>query len=194
MDGEEEAVSSDGYLAAMQISIAHLIAAHPGLIRELRSVDCLDAVSVFGGLLTIPSLQTFCSRLEAMVHLAVVYAVGDQSLATSVAEAAFAELGGGPCGTMEDPAEDAFSTLVMSSKGNHRIIEGIWESAAFFLQRAVNITERLPAGRGWEQLSESVFALLTLSDAVCQRSGLKRTSFGTTPSAERLPCDDFADL
>jgi hypothetical protein len=193
MDDKQRTDSADDSSAIGQIPIAHLIASHPRLIRDLQSIDRFHAVSVYAGLLTVTSLQTCCLRLEAMVHLAVRYAMGDHPLAADMANTAFGELAKGLCGAMEDPAEDAFSTLVTSLRGNYRIVEGIWESAAFFLQRTLSLTERLPA-EGWERLSESVFALLALSDAVCERSGFGRVTFGTGESRGALPRGDLGDL
>ena len=95
---------------------------------------------------------------------------------------------------MEDPAEDAFSTLVTSSRGNYRIVEGVWESAAFFLQRVVNITEQLPTENGWDRISKPVFALLTLSDALCERSNLGHTTFGIDDLSERISFDKLGEV
>ena len=174
--------------------IVWLARSHPEIVRDFEASDCFDAASVFAGLLTIPMLQARCLRLESLVHLAVAYAKGSRPLEAEVANTAFVELGQGACGVMEDPAEEVFSTIVTSSRDNHRLLPGIWESAAFFLQRTVNITERLPTDRGWEQLSESVFALLALSDAVCRRCGFGRATLGAEVSAQRLPAGDLADI
>ena len=81
-----------------QIPIGQLIASHPKLVRDLKSIDCFDATSIYAGLLTIPSLQTRTSRLEALVHLAIRYAMGNHSLTANKAEEAFHELGNGICG------------------------------------------------------------------------------------------------
>jgi hypothetical protein len=194
MDDEHAVDPTDGPPAIGPIPVSHLVASHPRLVRDLQSINRFDATSVLAGLLTVPELQTCCLRLESLVHLVVGYAAGDRSLAADAVRAVLAELGEGPCRGMEDPPEDVFSTLVMSSKGNHRIVAGMWESAAFFLQRTVNIVERLPTERGWDRLSESVFALLALSDAVCDRSGFGRATFGTDGSVEPLPTDNLDDM
>lgn len=194
MDNEQETAQTDHSPAVGNIPIAQIIASHSELVRSLQPIRLFDATSLYAGLLTVPELQVRCSRLESLVHLTVRFADGDRHLSGEMANTAFVELGEGICGAMEDPVEDAFSTLVTSSKGNHRIVEGVWESAAFFLQRTLNITEQLPVEGGWEQLSESVFALLMLSDAVCERSGLGRTTFGLGTPWDRLPLDQLGDL
>jgi hypothetical protein len=71
MDDEQETDLADESPAVGQIPIAHLIASHPELVRDLQWIDRFDAVSAYAGLLTVPSLQTRCSRLEALVHLVV---------------------------------------------------------------------------------------------------------------------------
>ena len=45
---------------------------------------------------------------------------------------------------MEDPSEDVFVTLVNTPRGNYRIFEGISEGAGFYLQRVLNVIEKMP--------------------------------------------------
>jgi hypothetical protein len=85
---------------------------------------------------------------------------------------------------IEDPAEEAFTSVVTAQNGNFRIFEGIWESSAFYLQRIVNIIETMPPHDHFLVLRKSVFALLKLSDLVCERAGLGRYVFGN-PLPER---------
>jgi hypothetical protein len=154
------------------------IGAIAGDRRELAgSFDGFDPfklVASFGALLTVPELQCNCIRLEALVHLGLLLGGGKRKPTPKLMQRAFAALDTGPVGAMEDPAEDMFVTSIATSRGNFRILEGIWESSGFFLQRFVNVVERLPASPGWDEVREAVFALLKLSDAVCERAGLAR--------------------
>jgi len=85
------------------------------------------------------------------------------------------------------PAEDVFINSVYSSRGNYRILEGIWESAGFFLQRFVNIIEQLPDSGNLERFKESIHALLKLSDLLCERLGLNRYDLGNALPEAHLP-------
>ncbi|MCL4207949.1 MAG: hypothetical protein KJ000_36140 [Pirellulaceae bacterium] len=138
----------------------------------------MHTASLIAGLLTVPALQSNCVRLEALAHLALYAGAGGRRPTPTSIGAWFDALGGGPCGFMEDSAEDAFTRVVTTAQGNFLILEGIWESAAFYLQRIVDIVETTPGNEAWLALRESVRAMLKLSDLVCERSGLVRYTFG----------------
>lgn len=169
------------------VHLQSVYAAHPYLSQVLQPYDPVYAASVVGGLLTVPILQGNCCRLEVLVHAAVACGSGKKKLPKTLISTWFSELSSGPCGRFEDPPEDTFTTIVTSPRGNFRIIEGVWESAAFFLQRFVNIIESMPQERGWNQLRDSVYALLKLSDLICERSNLPRYVFENDNSHSRLP-------
>jgi len=93
----------------------------------------------------------------------------------------------GPCGRNEDAAEDSFTSLVTTPRGNFRIIEGVWGSASFYLQRIANVLERSPTGGNLDEVRESAYALLSLSDLICERSELPRYHFGEPSPRDKLP-------
>lgn len=160
-----------------QLPLAAVLEAHPNLACALQPYDAVHTTSLIAGLLTVPALQSNCVRLETLAHLALYAGAGGRKPTPKSIWSWFDTLGGGPCGFMEDPAEDAFTTVVTTPRGNFLILEGIWESAAFYLQRIVNIVETTPGDEGWLALRESVRAMLKLSDLVCERSGLARYTF-----------------
>ncbi len=96
-------------------------------------------------------------------------------------------MGNDRCGRAEDPAEDVFVTNVVTDEGNFRLLEGIWESAGFLLQRVLKLTETLPVQEPFSKLRASVHALLKLSDAVCERAGLHRYELGNAHPERRMP-------
>jgi hypothetical protein len=139
------------------------------------------------GLLTEPALQSNCVRLEVLAHLSLFAGAGKKKPTRRTLAKWYAELGAGPCAFVEDPAEDAFTSVITTAQGNFRILEGTWESATFFLQRIVNIVESTPGNEGWLAMRESVQAILKLSELVCERSGLERYTFGNTRRETELP-------
>jgi len=157
-----------------------LLESHPGIGETLGNSDRIETAAIFGAMLLDDRLQSNCIRLEALVHLAA--AIGDgQTLATQKQLAdCFNELDRGICGRMEDPAEDVFVSLATTSEGNFRVLEGIWETGTFYLQRILDIVESLPDEGSFSDLHQRVFALLKLSEAVCDRAGLARYSVGGT--------------
>jgi len=160
---------------------------HSELIRMLGPLHPVRAASAFAGLLTQPDLQSNCLRLEVLVHLCVAECHGRRTPPASTVGQAFRAIGKGRCGRAEDPAEDVFVSNVMSERGNFRVLDGIWESGGFFLQRIVNMIERMPVEPPFHRFRASVYALLRLSDAVCDRARLYRNQRGNAQPVSAVP-------
>ncbi|MDD5028674.1 MAG: hypothetical protein PHH58_04090 [Rhodoferax sp.] len=160
---------------------------HPDLIRLLGPQHPVKAAAAFAGLLTQPNLQSNCLRLEALVHLCVAECHGRKTPPASTVGQAFRLIGNGRCGLGEDPAEDVFVSNVMSERGNFRVLDGIWESGGFFLQRIVNMIARMPDEPPFQQFTACVYALLRLTDAVCGRAGLQRNQRGNAQPESTVP-------
>lgn len=159
---------------------------HRDVIAQLRKLSPVHAATAFGSLLTVPELQANCLRLETLVRLSLMVANGKAKPTQAFVRAAFASLGEGFCGRMEDPAEDVFVGTVRTPRGNFRVIEGMWEGSAFYLQRFLNVVDAMPVGSGYDDLRDSIHALLTLSDLVCERARLERYQVGEEGPLDRL--------
>ena len=162
----------------LEIRPESMLASYPSVGQTLRNSQRFDTAALFGAMLLDKRLQSNCVRLEALVHLAV--AVGDGNRLARQADLAdcFNVLGEGVCGRMEDPAEDVFVSQITTSKGNFRVLEGIWEAGTFYLQVVLDIIESMPAEGAFLDLRREVFALLSVSEMVCERSGLERYCVG----------------
>jgi hypothetical protein len=174
-------------LGAGDLPIQAILQAHPDFRRNFREFDPFYLAATLGGLLTVPELQSYCCRLEGLSHLAVARSKGVRKPSSAKVGALFGEMSAGPCGRYEDPAEDAFTSLVTTPRGDFRILEGIWESAGFFLQRIINVVEGMPREGDFERLRESVYALLKISDIICDRAKLPRYKFGDLLPKRGLP-------
>ncbi|BBO34422.1 hypothetical protein PLANPX_4034 [Lacipirellula parvula] len=165
-------------LAQQGVRPSELLESHPKIAELLRGTCGPEVGCIFGSLLLNPALQSNCVRLEALVHLAVGLGRGTSLLKQDEIASCFNDLEHGECGQLEDPAEDVFVSLALTKRGNFRVLEGIWESGTFYLQRVLEIVDKMPGEGAFAQLRRSIDALLTLSEAVCQRAGLERHSIG----------------
>jgi hypothetical protein len=147
-------------------------------LAGLAGFDPLKLAATFGGLLTLPALQSNCIRLEVLVHLSLALGGGTRKPNEKLVAQLFTAIGKGIAGRKEDPAEDIFVSLIRTRRGNFRILEGVWESSGFYLERVVNALELIPPGRGYDHMREAVYALLRLSEAVCERAKLVRYELG----------------
>ena len=163
----EEFFAASQLLGMSAVPLKAVVSSHPDLAAEMKGFDPLKIATTFAGLLTEPELQSNCFRLEILVHLALVFGKGQRTPNRKQITRWFSILDDGPCGRLEDPAEDVFVTLISTSRGNFRVLEGIWESAGFNLQRIVNVVDDMPTAGGLDHLRDSIYALLKLSDIIC---------------------------
>ena len=152
------------------ISLPFLLEENKELVAELKKFERHSAVSIFGTMLLDPSLQSNCIRLDALSHLALIACKGKKKLTKTAARSAFEKIGKGICGRKEDPAEDVFTAIVNTQQGNFKVLEGIWESGTFYLQRLLDIFETFPDEPLFNDLLASVTAFLLLSNEVCNLS------------------------
>ena len=143
------------------------------LSRQLGRRGTLSSVAAIGGMLTLPRFAAQGFRLEFLSHLAVAYSRGSWPLTRWRLRRWL----NGPLAEwiarMEDPPEDVFVSNVQAAGRNHRLFEGNWECADSHVQYLVNSLALHPSSRRWHVL-RSVTDLLRLSDAIAERSGLKR--------------------
>ena len=166
--------------------IGDLAKEYAGVVADLRSHDPVLTAASFGALLVLPDLQANCYRIEALVHLASGYCQGRTAPGIGLVKRCFERLGNGSCGPAEDPAEDVFVSLVSTPNGNFRIFEGIREGTAFYLQRVLDVVQRLPAHCCTAGLLEKIDSLLKLSEAVAERLGVREKTLG-----EEMPCENM---
>ena len=170
-----------------------LLQSHAHTRAILSKSARLETAALYGAMLLDPRLQSNCLRLEALVHLSVAVGSGTKLVTEKQLASCFNELDGGICGTLEDPAEDVFVSLVSGNCGNFRILEGIWESGAFFLQQFLNIVESMPDEGIFTELRRGTVALLKLSETICDRSGLERFCIGE-PTPRSAITKDFCSI
>ena len=181
------ALAAAQILASETPSFRSIGDSHPKLIAELKRLEPARTASMFAGLLLLPELQSNCLRIEVLVHLALAYCDGRSAPTGAFVRRAFEELGKGFCGRLEDPAEDVFASLVHTPSGNFRIFEGIREGTTFYLQRILNIVQKMPSAEPFNDIRGSVESLLRLSDAVADRSGVRDNSLGQEVPLDCLP-------
>src|ERR1700730_15953450 len=168
------------------VSLAHVAKEHRSTLSALKTFHPLRLAATFAGLLTVPELQSNCVRLEALVHLSLVSGRGKRKPDNKIIARLFTEFGKGRLGLQEDPAEDVFVTLIRTARGNFRVLEGVWESAGFYIYRTLNALQLVPSESLFNQINDRVHALLRLSDAVCERAKLVRYQLGNQIPQDKL--------
>lgn len=175
-------------LAATQgnISFERIKQACPNFIKHSRNSHPVKLAATFGALLTNKKLRTNCLRLEVLTHLSLASAGGSKAPDSNILLRGYSEIGSA-CGYLEDPPEDVFVGNIYSRTGNYLVLNGIWESSTFYLQRIVNVVDTFPdENEGLQRIKESVHALLKLSHMVCTKAGLDKNELGNVDSVSHL--------
>tara|TARA_R110002096_G_scaffold435816_1_gene663003 strand:+ start:18078 stop:21854 length:3777 start_codon:yes stop_codon:yes gene_type:complete len=154
--------------------------------RVIKNLDPINSTAQIAGLLTCPEVASNAHRLEKMIEDVLCNANGKKRLNTNQLIQLFKIFGDLGHGSMEDPAEDVFVSLVYFRGQNFRIFEGLWEASAFHLQRFLNAIESMPDKQPFILLKDEVKSMLILSEAVAERRGLTRYSCGEEYPVPRL--------
>lgn len=139
----------------------------------LRDINRDEAVTILCGLSTLGSLQSSHIRISNLIHAALKYCRGEAWLTNAIVHQAYDMMESTTIGRDEDPAVDVFVGRVISAKGNYRVFEGNWESSTFFLNRFVSIVDGMPTTGRYEISRRAVYALLTVSEKIVQRTGIE---------------------
>ena len=157
--------------------VERLIRELPHLVDSIRKTKLCSALSAASALMTIPELQPNLIRLESLTHLLAARAAGDVDPSREMLEKWINEdLGADIVTHAEDPVEDVFVSNVITSGGNRRLFTGTWVTPDFWLQNLLDVLSIAPKTAQLERIRNEVDSLLRLSEAVAERSGVKRFS------------------
>lgn len=172
---------------AGKIRIRDVADACPEFTNLLKNAHPLKVASTFGALLTQKKLQQNCLRLELLVHITVAMGLGAKAPTSDLLIRGFNSVGRAK-GHLEDPPEDTFIGNIESKLGNYLVLEGIWESGTFYLQRFVNLVDSLPTDDDYfSNIKDSVHSLLKISHLVCVAAKLRRNELGSDIHVHTLP-------
>lgn len=162
------------------------------LQNKLRAYDRNATATAVAALLTVPTLQANCYRLEVLQQLALANCKGTVIpkasdivgwINSDLAEVAY----------MEDPPEDVFVMEVVSQAGGFKVLGGLWEIPDSGTNLLINSIETLgrPAQLAW---LEPAYQLLRVSDLTLSRAGLQRWDAQLSVAKSRLSDISDADL
>ena len=165
--------------------------------QSVTDLSAEEGLATIGGLLLCPGLQSNCVRLEALAHLILLKCNGQKAFTESLIQRAFVAANDTSISMLEDPAEDVFVGNINSQAGNRLVLEGIWESGGFYLQRFLGLVESMGSNDEATDVRNSVESLLAISNLLCQRADLTRNSTGERESLSSIPsklCDRLNEV
>lgn len=168
-------------------TIGEFFEGHEELVRDLGQLSLESAASRVGGMLTMPETQSNIIRFEILQHLIVAAANGTAALESSLLKACLDDLGASYAGRLEDPAEDVFVSRVSGPNADYLVFEGIYEGSAYYLQRFLNVLQKMPEEEPFSGIKRSAFALLTLINEVVKRSSLMAYTVGSEMPFDQVP-------
>jgi hypothetical protein len=174
----QELFSDQQRWSSLAVTIDEVATENKALIRDLSSYDPQVAVALIAGLMTVPKYQANCLRLELLATLAWRHCKGKKRANIGQAVRWFHMIGKSRGAYGEDPAEDVFSSLVIGTNADFRILEGLWESAGFYTQIVYDIVQTMPDNGHWAQIKKCVEAILMVSEIVCENANVSRYQLG----------------
>ncbi len=144
---------------------------YPIVASSLPKCSLEHCLAILGSMLTLPEFQSNACRLELLVHLVILNAIGKSHPTQAQVVAWFNQLNNGACGQLEDPAEDIFLSRVTTKYGDYRLFEGSAEGNNFYTRIFLSILENAPENDSFQLLKEAVISLLQLSDKIAERTG-----------------------
>lgn len=172
--------------ATLSVSIDEMAKEIRPVISDLLRYDTKTTIPLLASLLTLPEYQSNCIRLEILLALSVAYCSGTKKPKIQDVARWFSRIGHSKCVSGEDPAEDVFVSLVSSSSGNYKILEGVWESAGFYTQQIINVVESMPNRSDFSLIKRRIKSMLILSDLICTRANLGRYQLGNEIACSRI--------
>jgi hypothetical protein len=164
-----------------------------GIVSWKKSV----ASAMLAGLLTEPNFHANGIRLDWLQRLVLSKAVGQRKPQSREFSDALNEgLASGNVLRLEDPIEDLFCDVIVTTQGNFRIFTGLWEGAGPYTQTLFGAFESLPDGSLKNQAIGSAYALLRVSEAVAARANVNHfnTSGGEPQGRMIVPTTDDLKL
>lgn len=175
-------------LSRDSLSLASIAKRNAAMVRELARFSFPDIAAAVGGLLTYPENQSATFRLEALVSLAAVHARGTaHATSADLSRWLNGSLLSDPVGQLEDPVEDVFVSNVPSWDGNARLFDGLWGANDVGVSALVWSAMRLKDQPWAAAALDSCMALLALSEAIAERSGVAR--YTMSHGVPRSPVD-----
>jgi hypothetical protein len=159
---------------------------HKRLIDQLKGYKPVETAISLSSLLTIPDLQSNYLRIETLILFALTYCRGEYEPTFQEIQQWFYELNESQYSAFEDPAEDVFVGIVHTQIENYRILTGIQEGNAFYVQRLLNVLYNLPTSDDTRKIRKSVESLLALSDSISKKATLERFEIGCPLPVDRI--------
>lgn len=199
MDDFERAGSSfglQGLLAsAAPPTFDELEAEHPALVSSLSAFRLIDTAALVAALMSYPQFHANTIRLELLQSFVLRHAKGrNVPTRNRIATWLNVDLAKGWAARMEDPVEDVFVSNVITSIGNSRIFEGIWEANDYWLQYALDAARACRSEDWADEALGRCFTLLKLGDLAAKRCELERYSMGNGYARAGLQLPAQSDL
>lgn len=191
--GESDPSDAAALFSSIEVKLDKVVADSPGLGFQLPEFEIGVTAACIGGLLTLPDLQANQLRLEVLAHLAAAYCAGRRKPRRKQF-ARWLNRSLKDISVLEDPREDVFVSNLVSPLGNHRVFEGLWESADFWTQQILQILIRFPKALDAARLWSNIGPLLKLSEEIASRSRLARFEEGGGIAKLDLPIPDDESL
>ena len=152
--------------------LGHLIERKPELLRALQPFHPAETIMRLASMLLEPQNHPSTIRIEALIHLARFACQGSALVSPShLRKWLNNHLLQDEIGTLEDPAEDVFTSNVTSWIGNSTLFNGSWpDNHDYYVQSVIDALNQIPPSAWATAARASITALLRISDTLAHRT------------------------
>lgn len=158
--------------------------------RFLKKYSACEAAAVFSALSLKPAYQSNLVRLEKAIHYCLSFCKGNIKPEPKFINKLFLLMDQQGIATMEDPAENVFTSNLWLSDKPYQVPLGLWEGGIYQTQLFLNVLDNMPKIGGFLILYETIRQILDASDSVLKFNKVILNKVGgETPLDSLKKCD-----
>lgn len=162
----------------------------PFIHKGINGADALSSAIYYSGLMYSPFFHSNIDRLEILIHLVLGGGVKKTPPKVKNLRRLYRLINETSFSMTEDPAEDVMVNRVHFRMKTYSILEGQWESNAFYLQLFLDVVSKMPDNQPFKDLKSKIEGLLSISDFLINRSNLEDFTIGSETLQPDIPIDE----
>ncbi|UUO22372.1 hypothetical protein FGD67_03495 [Colwellia sp. M166] len=162
--------------------------------KYLKKYSAVEAAAVFSALSLKPAYQSNLCRLEKAVHYCLSYCKGKLRPDPKFINKLFLLMEQQGIASMEDPAENVFTSNLWLSDRSYQVPLGLWEGGIYQTQLFLNVVDKMPKVGEFLTLYETISQVLKASDNVLKRNRVPLNKVGGDTPIDSLKKGDTSNI
>ncbi len=162
----------------------------PPIQKGIEGNDAISSATYYSGLMYSPFFHSNIDRLEILIHLVLGGGAKKTPSKFKSLRRLYRLINETSYSATEDPAEDVMVNRVHFKGHTYPILEGQWESNAFYLQLFLDVVSTMPDNLPFINLKTKIEGLLSISGFLIDRSNLEDFTIGSELPQTDIPIEE----